>query len=112
MTKKAYTYEILDGYCMNNGKINVEYLAEQIYIVCYNDVRTNGMARNNKRIKIRNIAINWLMFFVNTELKFSGYSNYYCTNRNLTDYDREHDGGLEKVLDIVEGYIKEIREEE
>ena len=112
MTKKVYTYEILNGYCMNNGRVNIEYLAEQIYIVCNNDARTYGQARNNNRIKTRNIAINWLMFFVNTELKFSGYNRYYCTSKHLMDYDREHNGDLERVLDIVENYIKEIKEEE
>ena len=111
MTNKKYTYEILDGYCMNNGRVNTEYLADQIYIICNNTENTYKEAKNKRR-KTRNIAISWLMFFVNNELKFSGYSNYYCTNKHLMDYDREHERDLEKVLDIVESYIKEIREEE
>lgn len=112
MTKKAYTYEILNGYCMNNDRVNTEYLADQIIATCDNDKSLYEMAKENKRMKTRNIAIQWTKFFVDLMLKYNGHRDYTCINQHLMDYDRKHGNDLEKVLDIVEEYIIELRNEE
>lgn len=109
-TNTNYTSEILAGYLMNDDRINVEYLADQIDILASN-TEMYYFERLNTRRKIRNIAINELMFFINTELKFSGRCGYYATNKQVMKFDKEHGGDLEKVLDILEGYIRTTREE-
>ena len=109
-TSTIYTNEILSGYLMDNNRINVEYLADQIDMVASNE-ENYYFERLNTRRKIRNIAIGELMFFINRELNFSGYRGYYATNEQVMKFDKEHGGDLEKVLDILEDYIKTTREE-
>lgn len=109
-TNTNYTSEILGGYLMNNDHINIEYLATQVDVLAVN-TRSYYEERMNTRRKIRNIAIGELMFWINTELKYSGYPGYYATNAQVMKFDREHGGDLEKVLDILESYIAITREE-
>ena len=109
-TDKKKTYEILSGYLMNNNHVNIEYLADQIILISDNESRLYH-ERFNTRRKTRNIAINELMFFIDTELKYSGYPGYYATNKHVTDFSKEHGGDLEKVLDIVEENIERTRKE-
>ena len=109
-TNANYTNEILGAYLMNNNTINVESLADQVDVLAIN-TRNYYEERLNTRRKIRNIAIDELMFWINTELKYSGYPGYYATNAQVMKFDREHGGSLEKVLDIVEKYILITREE-
>lgn len=109
-TNMNYTNEILAGYLMDNNRINIESLADQIDILASN-TEMYYTERLNTRRKIRNIAINELMFFINTELKFSGHSGYYATNKQVMKFSQDHGGDLEKVLDILEGYIQTTREE-
>ena len=99
-TNANYTNEILGGYLMNNNRINVESLADQVDVLAV-----------NTRRKPRNIANDELMFWINTELKYNGYAGYYATNKQVMKFDKEHGGDLEKVLDIIEGYIITTREE-
>ena len=110
MTKTAYTNEILNGYTDEAGKINLEYFAHCVEIVADNNQPTSAEKYNTRR-KPRNVAITWLMYFINTELKFAGYERYEATNAQVMQWDREHGGQLEKVLDMVEEYIREDREE-
>ena len=109
-TNAAYTAEILSGYLMNNNQVNVGYLAEQIDIFAYN---REALHRNrlNTRQKIRNIAINELMQFINTHLGYNGYSGYYATNAQVMKWDKEHENGLEAVLDILVECIETTRNE-
>ena len=109
-TEKTKTYEILSGYLMNNNRINIEYLADQIMIISDNEYSLYK-ERFNTRRKIRNIAINELMFFINQELKYSGYAGYYATSKQVINFDKEHGGDIEKVLDIVEENIERTRKE-
>lgn len=109
-TDKQKTYEILGGYLMNNNRINIEYLAEQVMIISDNEYMLYK-ERFNTRRKIRNIAINELMFFIDTELKYFGYPGYYATSKQVIDFSKEHGGDIEKVLDIVEKNILETRKE-
>lgn len=109
-TNANYTNEILGGYLMNNDHINIESLANQIDVLAVN-TRRYYEERLNTRRKIRNIAINEMMFWINTELKYNGYTGYYATNKQVMKFDQDHGGDLEKVLDIVVEYIKITREE-
>lgn len=109
-TKENYTYEILGGYLMNNDHINIESLADQIDVLAVNTRHMYDEKLNTRR-KIRNIAISELMFWINTELKYSGYPGYYATNAQVMKFDKDHGGDLEKVLDIIEKYIKITRDE-
>lgn len=107
-TDKNKTFEILSGYVMQNNHINIEWLADQIMLYTDNERRFYE-ERFNTRRKTRNIAINELMYFINSELKYSGYVGYYATNKQVMDFDREHAGDLEKVLDILEQNVIETR---
>ena len=110
-TNKAYTEEILGGYLMNDNKLNVDYLADVVWITVVND-RVYRNQITTARTKNRNIAIMQLRNFVDFELSFAGYRGYYCTNEQLIHFDREHGGSLEAVLDILENWIDELRKEE
>lgn len=110
-TNQNYTYEILAGYLKNDGHLNIESLAENINITAVND-RNQYEEIFNKRRKVRNIAINQLMYWINENLKYSGYAGYYATNEQVMKFDKEHYRDLEKVLDILVDYIKIERETE
>lgn len=109
-TDKNKTYEILGGYLMNNDHVNIGYLADQVMLISDNE-STLYHERFNKRRKTRNIAINEMIFFINQELKYSGYPGYFATSKQVIDFSKEHGGDLEKVLDIVEENIKRTRKE-
>lgn len=110
-TNINYTYEILGGYLMSNNEVNAESLAD--------DIRWYGDAREhlynecfNTRRKTRNVAIEWMMDFINNQMREDyRYRGYYATNQQVIKFDREHNGSLEKMLDILEEHIKDEREE-
>ena len=108
MTKKAYTYEILGGYLMDNNKLNVGYLVDLVKMTGDNTEKLYNMIKET-RIKPRNVAITWTKYFVDMELKFNGYEKYTCTNSHLMDFDMEHGETLSEVIDIIEKYIIEER---
>lgn len=113
MTKKSYTYEVLNNYLMNNGRLNETYVAELVQITCYNEKKYQDIiiGKTDSRMTIKNVAIVCLKHFIDTELKFNKHEGYECTNKHLTDYDKEHDNTLSRVLEMVEEYIKFEREE-
>lgn len=109
-TNMNYTNEILGGYLMDNNEVNAGYLADEIR--WYGDAREHLYNECfNTRRKTRNVAINWMMDFINDKLKDWGYRGYYATNQQVMKFDREHGNSLEKMLDILEEHIKEEREE-
>lgn len=95
---------------MSNNILNIEYLAHLISVTADNTEALYN-ERFNTRRKIRNIAISELMYFVDTELEYNGYSGYYATNAQVMAWDKQHEHGLEKVLDIVTADIIREREE-
>lgn len=109
-TDISKTYEILGGYLMSNNELNIEYFAHLVSLTAENE-RVFYQERFNTRRKIRNIAIGEMMHFIDRELYFNGYENYYATNQQVMKWDREHGNGLEKVLDLVEEDIRTTREE-
>lgn len=111
MTNQKYTNEILSGYLMNNDRLNTEYLFLQVDIHTSNTKRLYDFMHEKSRIKVRNVAINLLKAFVNSELRFSGYAGYECTNAQLMKFDKEHGNGLTEVLDMIETWIIEERKE-
>jgi len=110
-TNQDYTYEILGGYLMSNNELNIEYFAHLVNITAENTEELY-YERFNTRRKRRNIAINEMMFFINQELYFNGYETYFATNQQVMKWDKEHNNGLEKVLDIVEESIQTTRDEQ
>lgn len=109
-TNTAYTNEILNSYADINGKIDINYFAHCVEIVADNNKSTSDQKYNTRR-KTRNIAIDWLMYFIKTELYFAGYENYYATSKQVMQWDKNHAGQLEKVLDKVEKYITDEQNE-
>lgn len=109
-TNTLFTNEVLNNYADAAGKIDINYFAHCVEIVADNN-RDTSEEKYNTRRKPRNIAILWLMYFINTELKYQDHEGYYATNKQVMKWDASHGGQLEKVLDIVEGYIKVEREE-
>ena len=108
-TNMAYTYEVLGGYLMSDGHVSVEYLAEEIRVLGLNTYYLYEDLMN-KRIKDRNVAIRWLMGFIDRQLLYYR-PGYRATNKQVMAFDQEHYGDLEKVLDILEQSVKQEREE-
>lgn len=109
-TNINYTYEILGGYLMSNNKLNVGYFADAVTLFSDNESDLY-QERFNTRRKTRNIAICEMKAFIDWELKSAGYAGFYADNKQLMKWDREHDGGLEAALDIIEKNIIQTREE-
>ena len=109
-TNQDKTFEILGGYLMSDNTLNIEYLAHLVSVTADN-TRTLYNERFNTRRKIRNIAISELLYFIDMELEYNGYSGYYVTNAQIMAWDKQHGQGLEKVLDIVTADILKKREE-
>ena len=109
-TNTCNTHDILNSYT-TAGKIDIEYIAHCIQIVCENDDPTICNEKYNTRRKPRNVAIGWLMHWINTELNFNYGRGYYATNKQVMQWDKTHAGQLEKVLDIITNYIIAERNE-
>lgn len=104
------TFEILGGYLMSNDHLNTEYLADQVYIYGSNTYN-QYLLITHSRMKSRNIALCWLKGLINQELNFAGYPGFYCNNYQLKQFDYQHSNGLNRVLDIVEKWITDYRQE-
>ena len=102
-TNQNFTHEILGGYLMSNDKLNVEYLAEQVYTVAINTRYIYDKIRNN-RIKPISIAKCAICEFVNAALNYNGYHTV-CTYRQITNFKRD----IDKVIEILENRFKEER---
>ena len=109
-TNTLFTHEVLNNYADAAGKIDIAYFAHCVQIVADNN-RPTSEEKNNTRRKPRNVAITWLMYFIDTELKFQDHPGYYATNKQVMQWDRSHGGQLEKVLDLVTAYIIDERNE-
>lgn len=111
-TSKEKTYEILGGYLMSNNELNAEYLASEIIADADNTESCYKEMRENTRRKPRNIAISFMLGYIRTCLDwYYPERGYYATSKQCIQFDREHGGSLERVLDIVEEHIKEERAE-
>jgi len=109
-TNQLFTHEVINNYADAAGLIDVNYFAHCVQIVADNN-RPTSDEKNNTRRKPRNVAIDWLMYFIDTELKYQDHPGFYATNKQVINWDRSHGGQLEKVLDIVEKYIIDERNE-
>ena len=104
-----HTNEILNGYKMINDKLNVDYLADCIILIGENTERTYNQITNTRR-KPLNVALEWVLHFINTELEYSGYRGYYATLYHLKAYEK-HNDELNEVIYKVAEYITESRKE-
>lgn len=109
-TCAAYTNEILNGYLMDNNELNIGYFADEVICTAEND-NNLYFERLNTRRKPRNIAINEMMAYINKMLSFHGYRDFYASNKQVMQWDRAHNGGLEAALDIIEESVKTTRAE-
>lgn len=103
------TFEILNGYLMSNNTLNVDYLTDQIYIVCYNTESMHNLLYN-KRKKSLNIALEWVLHFINTELNFAGYQNNYANLYHIKAYEKAHPEMITVIEKLTE-IIDELRTE-
>ena len=99
------TFEILNGYLMNNNKLNVDYLTDQIYIVCNNTESMHNLLYNSRK-KSLNIALEWAITFLNTELYFNGYINNYANLYHIKAYEKIHP----EMVTVIENLTKIIDE--
>ena len=106
MTNQLHTFEIIDGYRMNDGKINVDYFAGQaaIYGVnggesLYHEVRGNKPAEK--------VAVNVLCS--NFELFSHGYRKYICTWQQVK---KALGSQLDEIMQYITNSIIAEREEE
>lgn len=110
-TNTNYTHDILNGYADAAGKIDIEYIAHVVQVVCDNDGPQICNEKYNTRRKPRAVAIEWLMYWINSEFKYNSRRGYYATNKQVMQWDKSHAGQLEAVLDKVEAYIIAERNE-
>lgn len=110
-TRAEFTNEVLAGWLMNNNEVNAGSLAENIWITAINTRHLYDEITQNTRRKIRNIAITLLMYWIDENIKYNGHAGYYATNKQVMNFDKNHGGSLEKVLDELTKYIIEEREE-
>ena len=99
----------LDGYKMNNNKFNVEYLAEQVEILAEN-TRSTYELLTNTHIKNNNVALYWLMHFINTEMQYNGFEGCYCTIAQIQSIEKQNPE-LITVIESVRDYVIEVRKE-
>lgn len=109
-TNTNITNEVLNNYADAAGLIDIKYFAHCVQIVADNNRPTSDEKYNTRR-KPRNVAIQWLMYFIDTEIKYQDHPGYCATNKQVMQWNRTHGGQLEKVLDIVEKYIVDERNE-
>lgn len=109
-TNTNKTHEILNSYTNNAGALDLEYIAHCVVIVADNNEPTSREKFNTRR-KPRAVAVSWLMYWIDTELYYNYGCGFYATNKQVLQWDRTHAGQLEKVLDAVEAYIQEERNE-
>lgn len=51
------------------------------------------------------------MYWIDENIKYNGHAGYCATNKQVMNFDRNHGGSLEKVLDELTNYIIEERKE-
>lgn len=107
MTNYRKTNEIIDGYRMDNGEINVDYFVDNVNMVCENTEALYYDARSNRRPL--SVAKNWICCFINTMLKYHGYNGYVCTYSQIRNALGTQ---LETVENGIVEYIKALRNEE
>ena len=108
MTNQLYTFEIIDGFRMNDGKINVDYFAGQAAIygvnggeALYHEVRGKKPAEK--------VAINVLCSWINFELFAHGYRKYICTWQQVK---KALGSQLDEIMQYITNSIIAEREEE
>lgn len=108
MTNQAKTFEIIDGYRMNNGKINTDYFVEQACIyginggeALYHEVRGKKPAEK--------VAVNVLCSWINFELFAHGYRGYVCTWKQV---QKALASQLDEIMQAITNDIISEREEE
>ena len=110
MTRQAATFEVLGGYLNEAGAVDVDWMTDAVTLDCMNTERLYRAALDSRR-RARSVAVEFLMDFVNNGLKFAGFPGLRATNAQVMTFDRQHGGGLSRVLDAVEDYIKVYRED-
>lgn len=113
-TKQAYTFEVLGGYLMSDGNINVEYLNDEMYHFVFNGSKMISQRLYdeipNKRRSVEAMC-NWVVQeFINDKLE-DLHRGYTCTNPQILKFCNEHGGlGWETFRPLAEE-IREDREE-
>lgn len=102
------THEILNGYAMSNGELNEDYFTYQVEILAENTKSTYNLLKS--KMKPLNVALCWVMHFINTELYFNGYRGYTCNLYHLKAYEKEHES-LNRCIEALTEIVKEQREE-
>lgn len=108
-TCKNYTFEILGGYLMNNNELNVEYFIHCVQITAENNKPTYDLLYSDKRKKSLNIALEWVLYFIDQELSFSGYKGYTATIKHLQAFEKEHTS-LIIAIEQLTAYVNNKRE--
>ena len=108
--KIDYTFKFLDSYT-TNGELDPEWISHLIIVTADNNESTSNL-KYNTRMKPRNIAINWLMYWIHTEMQFTEYKGYSATNKHVMKWNDSHGGQLDAVLDKVTDYILWDRNDE
>lgn len=112
MTNIKYTFEVLDGYLMDNNSVNVDSLAENIEVVCENDRSESAYNQmKNTRVPAAKVAVNWVCTWINAEIRWCyGHCGYVCTWEQVKKFNRLHNNSIDDVLAVLTAYITEQRE--
>ena len=104
------TFEVLNGFLMSDNTLNIDYLVYQIYAVCNNTESMHNLLYNSRK-KSLNIALEWAITFLNTELYFNGYNNNYVNLYHIKAYEKAHPemiAVIEKLTEIIDELRAEL----
>lgn len=84
MTNIKNTAYIIDGYRMNNGAINIDYIVDQIMCNCINTEYLYNLLKGVKATekKALSIAKNFICSWCNIEMQRQGYKTV-CTYQQI-----------------------------
>lgn len=107
MTNIKNTAYIIDGYRMDNNKINTEYMIDQVICICTNTEALYKLLKGVKPTdkKALSIAKNFIRSWCDLELKWHGF-NTVCTYNQIRSickdqFDEIENGVKNAVLDEI-----------
>lgn len=120
-TNKTITYLFLDSYFLeSNNQINSEYLTHMIkcdYIDnnrrCHDLALYSSSRRYASRRRLEGLTHEIILYALNSEIKFTDYSSYYVSSRQLKSWLEDHGESwsiFQPVLEYIQSERNEMKE--
>lgn len=95
------TKQVIFEYLQPDNKLNIDALVNQVEILNSNTEQQYNILKNT-RIKNTNVALQWLLYFIKTELYFDGFKNYYATIQQIKTIEKSHP----ELITVIEELTK------